>query len=193
MRSSILYIFAINIIKRWIYYITATIREQMTWKAEKQESIRACYTVNSVALFTIVCSSSMRHILCLRSLQSIRTRRLIRIRKAQIRKVWNNIRSRNQYRSAASASILLEISIDSSYKYSNVFCSRSRSRFSTRFSFALVAYIYFLSSHFFCFRIYFFTFIAFALRLSASTMICHDIYASVNEFLRNVDRSEEMR
>ena len=52
--------------------------------------------------------------------------------------------------------------------------------------------LYSLSSHFFfCFRIYLFTFIASVLRLSASTMICHDIYASVNESLRNVDRSRE--
>ena len=100
----------------------------MTWRAEEQESIRVCYTVNSVVFFAVVCSSSMRHTLCLKSLQPIRTRRLIRTRKAQIREVWNSIRSRNQYRSAVFASTLLEISIDSSYKYSDVFCSRSRSR-----------------------------------------------------------------
>ena len=34
-------------------------------------------------------------------------------------------------------------------------------------------------------------FIASVLKLSASTMICHAIYDSINKFLRNVDRSKE--
>ena len=58
----------------------------------------------------------------------------------------------------------------------------------------VIAYIYDLSSffsHIFCFRIYLFTSIASALNLSISIMICHAVYESVNEFLRNVDRSEE--
>ena len=46
------------------------------------------------------------------SLQSIRTRRLIKTRKIQIRKIWNSIRSRNRYRFVVS---LLEKSIVSSY------------------------------------------------------------------------------
>ena len=49
-------------------------------------------------------------------------------------------------------------------------------------------YLSLLFSHIFFFRIYLFTSIASALTLSTLTMICHDIYISVNESHRNVDR-----
>ena len=52
-------------------------------------------------------------------------------------------------------------------------------------------YVSSLFSHIFCFFIYLFMSIVTILRLSASTMICHAIYAAVNEFLRNIDRLEE--
>ena len=52
-------------------------------------------------------------------------------------------------------------------------------------------YVFSLFSHIFCFFIYFFMFIVIALKLSASTMICHAIYVAVNEFLRNIDRLKE--
>ena len=46
-------------------------------------------------------------------MQSIKTRRLIKIRKIQIREIWNNIRLRNRYRFVVFVSIW--------------FCSRNRS------------------------------------------------------------------
>ena len=49
---------------------------------------------------SIFCFTSRYH----QSLQSIRTRRLRRTRKVQIREVWSNVRLRNQYRSASACS-----------------------------------------------------------------------------------------
>ena len=104
--------------RRWIYYITATIREQMTWRDEEQQSMWVCHAVNSARFLRSSLSSSMRQysvnclLLSSQNLQPIRTRRLIRTRKVWIRKVWNSIRLRNRYRSAVSASVSLEKSID---------------------------------------------------------------------------------
>ena len=89
-------------------------------------------------------------------MQSIRTRRLIKTRKIQIRKVWNSIRSRNRYR------------------FVFFFCSKNRSFYhiNLQISFASIeikilnkififVISYFLFSLFFWFRIYLFTFIVF--------------------------------
>ena len=82
------------------------IRKQMAWKAEEQQSMWTCHAVNPARLLHRPLPA------CLPAantpnpeyLQPIRTRRLIRTRKAQIRGVWNSIRPRNRYRPAASAS-----------------------------------------------------------------------------------------
>ena len=99
---SILYIFAVNI-KRWIYYIQ---RYESKWH-EKMKNNSQCEFVarsNQFAFFAIFCQSSMRQRFVLfQNLQPIRTCRLIRTRKAQIRKIWNSIRSRNRYRFVAFA------------------------------------------------------------------------------------------
>ena len=46
--------------RRWIYYITTTIREQMTWRCEKQQSMWICHAVNSARFLRNSLSSSMR-------------------------------------------------------------------------------------------------------------------------------------
>ena len=153
----------------------------MTWREELKNKNQCEFVTQSIQ-FVVFTNFCHRH---LQSLQSIKTRRLIRTRKVQIREVWSSIRLRNQYRFAFACSR------NRSFHHINLQIF-SRSIFSTRFSFSW--HIYSLSSHFFfCFRIYFFMFIAFALRLSASTTVCHVICVSINEFLRNVDRSKEMR
>ena len=64
-------------------------------------------------------------------------------------------------------------------------------KFSTKFLFSLFSHIFIsilLSSHIFYFRIYFFTFIAFVLKLSISTTTCHDIYTlQMNFFAMSID------
>ena len=77
----------------------------MTWREELKN-------INSIDLLhDQISSSSSQLSVCRRCvnilsqyLQSIRTRRLIRIRKLQIRKVWSNIRLRNQYRFVSACS-----------------------------------------------------------------------------------------
>ena len=87
------------------------------------------------------------------SLQSIKTRRLIKTRKAQIREIWNNIRLRNRFRFVASVSFW---EID---RFIILICKylshRSKSRFSTKFSqnsHSRRIYIFFFFAHIFCFR-----------------------------------------
>ena len=85
-----------------------TIREQ--WHEELENtSLLACYPVKTARLLRIPlpavnapipCSTPWRR----QSLQPIRTRRLIRTRKVQIRGVWSSIRLRNQYRPASACS-----------------------------------------------------------------------------------------
>ena len=106
---SILYTSAANTPRRrWTYYTTAAIREQMAWRGGEQQSMWACYAVNPAPLLrSRLPAVNAANILPLdplpQNLQPIRTRRLMRTRKAQIRGVWGSIRPRNQYRSAASA------------------------------------------------------------------------------------------
>ena len=169
---SILYISAVNI-KRWIYYIQA-IREQMTWKAEEQQSMWVCHVINSarllhrslfVCLF-VVNTSYFEY------LQSIRTRRLIRIRKAQIRKVWNSIRSRNRYRFVASASVSAFALFWDIDRFIILICKYLREQDSQQDSHSRRRInLSFFFSHIFCFRIYLFTSIVFVLKLFASIVI----------------------
>ena len=96
----------------------------------------------------------------------------------------SNSRSLRQHTFAKSISFCLCFVLrNRSFHHTNLQMS-SRSRFS--FSWSHIFTLVF--SHIFCFRIYLFTSIASVLNLSASTMVCHDIYASVNGSLDNVDR-----
>ena len=179
---SIRYIFAVNIIKRWIFYRQA-IRKQ--WHEEKSRRT----WINESLLHDQISSSSsqlfvsrrcVNILLYSQSLQSIRTRRLIRIRKVQIREVWSNTRLRNQYRSVSACSRNRSIRHTNNQIFSR-----------TRFSFRLLWHIFvfvFLSSHVFRFHIYLFTSIAFALRLSTSLMISHAFtLQSINLFAMSID------
>ena len=127
-----------------------------------------------------------------RHLQSIRIRRLIRTRKVQIRKVWNSIRLRNQYRFAFVCSrnrsiTHTNIQMFFAFDRDQDFQQDSQQDFHFR-----RLRIYSLSSHFFfCLRNYLFTSIASARNLSISTMICHAIYVAVIKSLRNVDRLQK--
>ena len=181
---SILYIFAINIIKKWIYYNDTRAHDMKKWKT----TINVNLSRNQ---FNSSFSHSSAHrrcvisLLSVQNLQSIRTRRLTKTRKLQIRKIWSNIRLRNQYR------FVFVCSKNRSIFHTNIQMSFAvdRNQSSQQNSHSRNLRIYSLSSHFFfCLHIYVFTSIASVLKLSASTMICHDIYVSINEFLRNVDR-----
>ena len=179
--------------RRWIYYITAAIREQMAWKDEKQQSMWICHVVNSVRLFHkflfvclfVVNTSYFEH------LQPIRTRRLIRTRKVQIRKVWNNIRSRNRYRSVVSVWFWdIDRFIILICRYFRDQDSQQNSQQDSHFR----DFIYSRFSHFFfCFRIYFFTSVASVLELSASTMIrLISESQSTNFFAMSIDRRSDL-
>ena len=168
----------------------------MTWRAEEQQSLWVCHAVNSVRLlhrFLSVCLSVV-NTSYLEYLQSIRTRRLIRTRKAQIREVWDNIRSRNRYRFAASASasaFALFWDID---RFIILICRYLREQDSQQDSHSRRRiYLSFFFSHIFCFRIYHSTFIAFVLRLSASIVIRLIFESqSTNFFAMSIDKRNDL-
>ena len=127
-------------------------------------------------------------------LQSIRTRRLIRTRKVQIREVWNNIRSRNRYRFVVSAFVwfwdidrfiilICRYFRDQDSQQDSQQDSHSRRRI----------YLFFFFSHIFCFRIYLFTFIAFALNLFAFVTFRLIFESqSTNFFAMSIDRKSDL-
>ena len=113
-------------------------------------------------------------------LQSIRTRRLIKTRKVQIREIWINIRSRNRYRFAVFVFVWFW-DID---RFIILICRYFRDQnFQQSFHFRF-AYIFCFRFRIFCFRIYFFTFIAFVLKLSTSIMIKQIFESSLMIFLQ---------
>ena len=191
---SILYIFEVNINERWIYYTRYESNDMNSWRTRIDW---VCYSVKSVRLFHSFLSSSIRQYFVNRfsvqNLQSIRTRRLIRIRKAQIREVWNSIRSRNRYRLVAFASVRFW-DID---RFIILICRYFRdqnSQQNSQQSSHSRDSIYFLSSHFFfCFRIYLFTSVASALRLSVRTMIRLIFESqSTNFFATSIDKRSDI-
>ena len=105
--------------RKWIYYIQ---RYESKWH-KKMKNNNQCESITQsiqFVFFAIVCSivnaiNTLSIDFLFLNLQSISTRRLIKTRKIQIRKVWNSIRSRNRYRFAVSVFVLLEKSIVSSY------------------------------------------------------------------------------
>ena len=122
----------------------------MTWKNEKQQSMWICHAINSTRLFykfLFVCLFVV-NTFYFEYLQSIKTRRLLRIRKVQIRKIWNNIRSRNRYRFVVSISVFVFVWFWNIDRFIILICKyfsyRSKSRFSTRFSFLQFSHISFV-------------------------------------------------
>ena len=169
-----------------------TIRKQMTWRTEKQQSIWICHAINStrllhkllfVCLF-VVNTSYFEY------LQSIRTRRSIKTRKIQIRKVWNNIRSRNRYRFAAFAFVFAFALFWNIDRFIILICRYLREQDSQQDSHSRRRiYLSFFFSHIFCFRIYLFTFIAFVLKLFVSIVIKLIFESqSTNLFAMSIDK-----
>ena len=112
---SILYIFAIdNITRRWIHYIQRYESNSMkNWRIDVNvSSLLNQRKSSSSQSFVVIVNDFLSQYL-----QSIKTRRLIKIRKVQIQEVWSNIRSRNRYRFAVfiSVIVLFKKSIVSSY------------------------------------------------------------------------------
>ena len=159
----------------------------MTWKNEKQQSMWICHAVNSARLFHK--RLFVVNTLYFEYLQSIRTRRLIRTRKVQIRKVWDNIRSRNRYRFVVFASVSAFVWFWDIDRFIILICKYSREQNSQQDShsrsfrtYFLFSFSHFLFSHL-SFHVYRICFESFC--------FCHDqidICVTVNELLRNVDR-----
>ena len=142
-----------------------------------------------LVFFAVVCSSSMRqHFVLFQNLQSIKTRRLIKTRKIQIREIWNNIRSRNRYRFVVFVFVWFW-NID---RFIILICRYFRDQNFQQNSHSRRIYLFFFFSHVFCFRIYFFTFIASAMKFSASITI-RQIFesSSMNLFAMSTDRRNE--
>ena len=181
----------------WNFFVELAIKFLTSFKIlfltriEKQKLETICHAVRTVRLvrnFCVVVNASIfcQSISLSQSLQSIKTRRLIKTRKIQVRKVWNSIRLRNQYRSAFACSrnrsfyhINLQISLASIRQdFQQDFQQDSHSRDFIFSVFALLLLFSHLSLH--DYRICFETF-----------NFNHDqsrIYVLINEFLRNVDR-----
>ena len=172
---SILYTSAVNT-KRWTYYT----RYGSNGMNRRRTPVNwACYSVKLARLLRsflpavdapISCSTPG----CPQSLQPIRTRRLIRTRKVQIREVWDSIRSRNQHRPAVSTPASAFVVSWDIGRFIILICRYLRGQNSQQSSqqgshFRRI-YLSFSFSHIFCFRIYLFTFIAFAMEFSASVM-----------------------
>ena len=184
--------FAININGKWIYYIQ---RYESKWHDEKSREHRVNWFAiqsNKFVFFATLCQSSMRqHSVLFHNLQSIRTDRLIRTRKAQIREVWNSICLRNRYRFAAFAFVFaLFWNID---RFIILICRYLRDQDSQQDFHSRRIYLFFFFSHVFCFRIYLFTFIAFAMEFSALIMI-RQIFesSSTNFFAMSIDRRNKL-
>ena len=122
-------------------------------------------------------------------LQSIKTRRLIKTRKIQIRKIWNNIRSRNRYRFVVFVFVWFW-NID---RFIILICKYFRDQnFQQDFHFRRI-YLFFFFSHIFCFRIYFFTFIAFVLNFFVFVMIKLIFESqSTNFFAMSIDKKNDL-
>ena len=165
----------------------------MTWKNEKQQSMWICHAVNSTRLFhkfLFVCLFVI-NTLYFEYLQSIRTRRLIKIRKIQIRKIWNNLRSRNRYRFTVFVSVSVWFwNID---RFIILICKYLRDQnFSQNFHSRDFIYFLFSFSHF-LFSYLFFTFITSVLNLFAFVMIKLIFeLQSTNFFAMSIDRKNDL-
>ena len=186
---SIFYIFAININRKWILYINDT--KTMTWRVEKNESINLLFSLNKFVFsqFFVIVNASIfcQSIFLFYNLQSIRTRRLIKIRKIQIREVWNSIRSRNRYRFVVFAFVFIFVLFWDIDRFIILICRCFREQnfqqdFHFRnFRFFIFAFL-FLLLHLF-FHAYRICFESFCFNRDQI-----DIWFIVDEFFRNVDR-----
>ena len=167
------------------------IRKQMTWR-KKMKNNNQCKSVKQSIQFVFftnfclsVCLSICRQLVNISSqfLQSIRTRRWIKTRKVQIRKIWNNIRSRNRYRFVVFVFVWFW-NID---RFIILICKyfrdqNSQQDFHSRdHIFSIFAFL-FLFSHLFLY-VYRIRFEIFCFNHDQT-----DIWSIVDEFLRNVDR-----
>ena len=157
------YIFAININEDESITYNDTKTNDMTKRNEKQQSMWICHAINSIRLFHKFLSVCLFVVntFYFEYLQSIKTRRLLKIRKIQIRKVWNNIRLRNRYRFVVSIFVFVFVWFWNIDRFIILICKyfshRSKSRFSTRFSFLQLSHISF---------VFVFAFFAFAFTFS---------------------------
>ena len=186
--SSILYISRSQYInERWIYYITAAIREQMTWRVEEHEVNWFATQSIQFVFFAVVCSSSMRQY----SVIDLSVSKSAVNQNASISKNSkdSNSKSLRQHTSAKSISLccFCFCSRNRSFHHTNNQIS-SRTRFSTRFSFSTSSHIFFV----FALLLLFSHLSLHLFRICSETFnFNHDqsrIYVLVNEFLRNVDR-----
>ena len=184
---SILYIFAVNITED--ESITSEQRYESTWHEEMKNNDQ-CESVTQseqLVFFAVVCSSSM-----IFSESAVNQNASINKNSKS-----SNSRSLRQHTLAKSISLCC-------FDFHFVLRNRSFHHTNLQISLASIeikilnkililaafAYIFYLRLllRIFCFRIYLFTSIASALNSLASIMICHAIYASVNESLCNVNR-----
>ena len=202
---SIFYIFAINIFNENEFIISQQ-RYENKWYEKMKNNNQHEFVTQSIqfVFFAIFCRRQYVNILSidflLQNLQSIKTRRLIKIRKIQIRKIWNNIRLRNRYRFVVFVFILF-CSKNRSIHYINLqifFASIEIKIFNKIFNkvfnkiFILVAYILFFSLEYFLFSIYLFTFIAFVMKFSTSIIIKQIFESqSMNFFAMSIDKKNE--
>ena len=193
---SILYIFAVNIngnesitysdtgangIKRWKTTVNVSLIRSQFSSSSSQSSVRSSKQ-------STFCQSN----LLFQNLQSIRTCRLIKTRKAQIREVWDSIRSRNRYRFAASISAFAFALFWDIDRFIILICKYLRDQDFQQDSHSRRIYLSFFFSHIFCFRIYLFTSIASAMKFSASTLIRQILESSsMNFFAMSTDRRNE--
>ena len=164
---------------RWIFYIQ---RYESKWHEEMKNNNQCESVTQSIqfVFFTDLCLFVVNTSYS-EYLQPIRTSRLIKTRKVQIRKVWNSIRSRNQYRSAISTwfwDIDRFIILICKYLRDQDSQQNSHSRDFIFFVFALLLLSTNLSLHIcrICFETFCFN--------DDQT----DIWVTVNEFLCSVDR-----
>ena len=180
---------------KWIYYIQRYESNDMKKKIEKYRFNKFATRSNQFVFFVFVvvnASIFCQSIFLFDSLQSIRTRRLIKTRKIQIRKIWNNIRSRNRYRFVVSIFVFVFVLFWNIDRFIILICKYFRDQnFQQDFHFRRI-YLFFFFSHIFCFRIYFFTFIAFVLKFSTSIMFKRIFESqSMNFFAMSIDRKNE--
>ena len=189
---SILYIFAINI-KRWIYYIQRYESHNMkNWRIKVKMNLSCSQFKSSFSQSSVV-------VVMWFSVSEFAINQNASINKNS---KSTNSRSLKQHTSAKSISLYCFCfcfvrEID---RFIILICRyllhRSKSRFSTKFSFRcfrIYLFSFFLFSHVFYFRIYFFTSIAFVLKIFNFNNSVSRYLHVVNEFFRNVDRLEEMK
>ena len=117
-------------------------------------------------------------------LQSIKTRRLIKTRKIQIRKIWNNIRSRNRYRFVVFVFVWFW-NID---RFIILICKYFRDQnFQQDFHFRRRIYLFIFFAHF-LFSNLFFHIYRICFEIFNVNHVQTNIWITINEFFCNVDR-----